>query len=179
MSPWLHLRLSFPISSSWVIQPFDLIHCVLWASHVLNVPGYKYYLIIIDNCTHYSWTFLLCHKYNNTFPSLSHFFPMCQHSLVAPSSVLSAIMNMSLITNPSALSLPTMSYTYYRSRPPFQPASGLEPPRTSPNSWTSYPLSQSQPPHPMLSSSSPLPLTPTLPTTFKIIVWMYQHQNTL
>jgi hypothetical protein len=29
-----------------------------WTSFVLSVSGYKYYLVIIDDCTHYSWTFL-------------------------------------------------------------------------------------------------------------------------
>jgi hypothetical protein len=46
------------------------------ASHCSTVPSvssYKYYLVILDDCTHYSWTFLLLQK-SDTFPTLSHFF---------------------------------------------------------------------------------------------------------
>jgi hypothetical protein len=37
------------------------------------VSGCKYYLVILDDCTHYSWTFPLRQK-SDTFPTLSHFF---------------------------------------------------------------------------------------------------------
>jgi hypothetical protein len=68
-----YIRLPFPSSSSSVVRAFDLIHCDLWTSLVPGVSRYKYYLIILDNCTHCSWTFLLRHK-SDTFPTLSHFF---------------------------------------------------------------------------------------------------------
>jgi hypothetical protein len=68
-----HIRLPFPSSSTRALQPFDHVHCDLWTSPVLSVSGYKYYLIILDDCTHYSWTFSLRWK-ANTFPTLSHFF---------------------------------------------------------------------------------------------------------
>jgi hypothetical protein len=48
-----HVRLPFPSSSTQVVQPFDLVHCDLWTSPVLSVSGYKYYLVILDDCTHY------------------------------------------------------------------------------------------------------------------------------
>jgi hypothetical protein len=48
-----HVRLPFPSSSTLALQPFDLIHCDLWTSHVLSVSGYMYYLVILDDCTHY------------------------------------------------------------------------------------------------------------------------------
>jgi transposase InsO family protein len=68
-----HIQLPFPSSSTRVVQPFDLIHYDLWTSSVLSVSGYKYYLVILDDCTHYSWTFSLRQK-SDTFPTLSHFF---------------------------------------------------------------------------------------------------------
>jgi hypothetical protein len=46
-------RLPFATSSSRVAAPFDLIHCDLWTSHVVSISGYKYYLIILDDCSHY------------------------------------------------------------------------------------------------------------------------------
>jgi hypothetical protein len=39
----------------------------------LSVSSYKYYLVILDGCTHYSWTFPLRQK-SDTFLTLSHFF---------------------------------------------------------------------------------------------------------
>jgi hypothetical protein len=45
----------------------------LWTSLVLSISGYKYYLVIIDDFSHYSWTFPLCAK-SDTFPTLLHFF---------------------------------------------------------------------------------------------------------
>ena len=37
------------------------------------MSGYKYYLVIVDDFSHYSWTFLLRAK-SETFPTLLHFF---------------------------------------------------------------------------------------------------------
>jgi hypothetical protein len=67
-----HVWLPFP-SSSHVVRPFDLIHYNIWTSTVLSVSGYKYYLVILDDCTNYSWIFLQ-HQKSNTFPTLFHFF---------------------------------------------------------------------------------------------------------
>jgi hypothetical protein len=39
----------------------------------MSIFGYKYYLVILDDCTHYSWTFPLRLK-SDTFSTLSHFF---------------------------------------------------------------------------------------------------------
>jgi hypothetical protein len=66
-----HIRLPFP-SPSRVVRLFDLIHCALWTSLVLSVCGFKYYLVILDDCIHYSWTFCLRHN-SDTFFILSHF----------------------------------------------------------------------------------------------------------
>jgi len=39
----------------------------------MSVSGYKYYLVILDDFSHYSWTFPLRLK-SDTFTTLSHFF---------------------------------------------------------------------------------------------------------
>ena len=52
-----HVRL--PFSSSHAAHAFDLIHCDLWTSPVLSMSGYKYYLVVVDDFSHYSWTFPL------------------------------------------------------------------------------------------------------------------------
>jgi hypothetical protein len=48
-----HTRLPFCSSSHRVEHPFDLIHLDLWTSPVVNVSGSKYYLVILDDFTHY------------------------------------------------------------------------------------------------------------------------------
>jgi hypothetical protein len=68
-----HVRLPFVQSTSRASANFDLIHCDLWTSPIPSVSGYKYYLIILDDCSHYSWTFPLRLK-SDTFPTLSNFF---------------------------------------------------------------------------------------------------------
>ena len=52
---------------------FDLVHCDLWTSSVLSLSGYNYYLVVVDDFSHYSWTFPLRAK-SETFPTLLHFF---------------------------------------------------------------------------------------------------------
>jgi hypothetical protein len=68
-----HVRLPFPTSSSRAINNFDLIHCDLWTSPVPSISGYKYYLVILDDCSHYLWTFPLRLK-SDTFSTLTQFF---------------------------------------------------------------------------------------------------------
>jgi hypothetical protein len=68
-----HARLPFSSSSSRAIHNFDIIHCDLWTSPIVSVSGYKYYLVILDDCSHYIWTFPLCLK-SETFFALSNFF---------------------------------------------------------------------------------------------------------
>ena len=67
-----HVRPPFHSSTSHVSSKFDLIHCDLWTSPVVSVSGYKYYLVILDDCTHYLWTFPLRLK-SDTFSTLAHF----------------------------------------------------------------------------------------------------------
>ena len=54
-----HTRLPFQSSSSRATSIFDLVHCDLWTSPVPSVSGYKYYLLVLDDCSHYLWTFPL------------------------------------------------------------------------------------------------------------------------
>jgi hypothetical protein len=52
-------RMPFVSSTSRVDNIFDLIHCDLWTSQVVNVSGHKYYLLILDDRSHFVWTFPL------------------------------------------------------------------------------------------------------------------------
>lgn len=66
-------RLSFSHSNSFTTAPFQLIHCDLWTSPVPSFSGYKYYLIVLDDFSHYSWTFPLRSK-SDTSSTLERFF---------------------------------------------------------------------------------------------------------
>jgi hypothetical protein len=68
-----HTRTPFVSSASRVDNNFDLIHCDLWTSLIVSIFGCKYYLVILDDCSHFAWTFLLRLK-SFTFPNLSKFF---------------------------------------------------------------------------------------------------------
>jgi hypothetical protein len=68
-----HTKLPFSSSSHRAEHPFDLIHLDLWTSFVVSVSGSKYYLVILDDFTHYLWTFPLKLK-SDTFTTLSNFF---------------------------------------------------------------------------------------------------------
>jgi hypothetical protein len=54
-----HTRLPFAQSMSCNTQCFDLVHCDLWTSPAISVSRFKYYLVILDDFSHYSWTFPL------------------------------------------------------------------------------------------------------------------------
>jgi hypothetical protein len=68
-----HIRLPFCSSSHHAEHAFDLMHLDLWTSPVVSVSGSKYYLVILDDFTHYLWTFPLKLK-SDTFTTLSNFF---------------------------------------------------------------------------------------------------------
>ncbi|WVZ71910.1 LOW QUALITY PROTEIN: hypothetical protein U9M48_020441, partial [Paspalum notatum var. saurae] len=67
-----HVRLPFP-TSSHASHIFNLIHCDLWTSPVPSISGYKYYLVVLDDFSHYSWTFPLRFK-SEAFTTISDFF---------------------------------------------------------------------------------------------------------
>jgi hypothetical protein len=67
-----HVRLPFHAPAYRASNKFDLIHCDLWTSPVVSISGYKYYLVILDDCTHYLWTFPLRVK-SDTFSTLATF----------------------------------------------------------------------------------------------------------
>jgi hypothetical protein len=57
-----HTRLPFSASVSNTIAPFELLHCDVWTSPVTSISGYSYYLVILDDYSHYCWTFPLRQK---------------------------------------------------------------------------------------------------------------------
>jgi hypothetical protein len=94
-----HNMLPFSSSSNRAAKAIDLIHFDLWISPVVSVLGSKYYLVILDDFTHYLWTFSLN---LNLTPSLH-----CPTSLLmlllssaAPSRPSSVTTGVSLTTLP-------------------------------------------------------------------------------
>jgi hypothetical protein len=54
-----HVRLPFSSSSSVSYVPFQIVHADVWTSPVTSFSGFKYYLVLVDDYTHYVWTFPL------------------------------------------------------------------------------------------------------------------------
>jgi hypothetical protein len=52
-------RLPFLDSSHVSYFPFQLVHCDLWTSPVSSLSGCKYYLLLLDDYSHFVWTFPL------------------------------------------------------------------------------------------------------------------------
>jgi hypothetical protein len=68
-----HVRLPFSLSQSRALKKFDLVHCDLWTSLVSSISRFKYYLAILDDCSHLLWTFPLRLK-SDTFSTIAQFF---------------------------------------------------------------------------------------------------------
>ena len=70
-----------------IARIFYLVHCDLWTSPVISISGYKYYLVVVDDYSHYSWTIPLRAK-SDAFPAILHFFTWVstQFSLTSRSS---------------------------------------------------------------------------------------------
>uniref|UniRef100_A0A2N9HHB5 GAG-pre-integrase domain-containing protein n=1 Tax=Fagus sylvatica TaxID=28930 RepID=A0A2N9HHB5_FAGSY len=60
-------QLPFPISNKSVSSPFALIHADLWGpAPIMSYTGFRYYLVLVDEFTKFTWTYLLKHK-SDTF----------------------------------------------------------------------------------------------------------------
>jgi hypothetical protein len=51
-----HVRLPFARSQSFTYFPFQIIHCDLWTSPITSFTGFEYYLVLMDDYSHYTWT---------------------------------------------------------------------------------------------------------------------------
>ena len=68
-----HVRLPFSASSSVSTFPFQLLHSDVWTSPVASNTGYLYYLVILDDYSHYVWTFPLRRK-SDALATLTAFY---------------------------------------------------------------------------------------------------------
>ncbi|XP_021741913.1 zinc finger BED domain-containing protein RICESLEEPER 2-like [Chenopodium quinoa] len=67
-----HVRLPFYDSNNNTSCAFDIIHADLWTSSIRSINGHKYYLILLDDFTHYMWAILLAYK-SQVFQCFIHF----------------------------------------------------------------------------------------------------------
>lgn len=78
-----HVWLPFSLSRSTTNTPLEFIHSDVWASPVSSFSCYHYYLVILDDYSHFLWTFPLCHK-SNVFPFLKNFHTYVQTQIQTP-----------------------------------------------------------------------------------------------
>ena len=78
-----HVRLPFSASNNVSAFPFQLLHCDVWTSPILSNSGYQYYLVILDDYSHYAWTFPLCHK-SDVLPTLISFHAFVRTQFQVP-----------------------------------------------------------------------------------------------
>ena len=58
-------RLPFPISNSFSQCPFALLHIDIWgAFHLPTHDGFRYFLTIVDDYSHFTWVYLLKTKFD-------------------------------------------------------------------------------------------------------------------
>ena len=67
-----HVRLPFADSASQTFFPFQLVHSDVWTSPVLSHSGYKYYVVFLDDYSHYLWTIPLRNK-SDVLPTVRSF----------------------------------------------------------------------------------------------------------
>ena len=56
-------KLDFVSHNNLATLPFDLIHCDIWGPH--HIPFYsrhQYFLTLVDDCTRFTWVYMLKHK---------------------------------------------------------------------------------------------------------------------
>ncbi|CAL9242897.1 unnamed protein product, partial [Arabidopsis halleri] len=76
-----HVRLPFHSSNSRAFKSFDLIHSDLWTSPVSSISGINYYVIFLDDCSHFVWVYHLRRK-SDTFSGYLHFAAMVRTDFI-------------------------------------------------------------------------------------------------
>jgi hypothetical protein len=81
-------QLPFPVSNKSVSSPFALIHANLWGpAPIMSYTGFRYYLVLVDELTKFTWTYLLKHK-SDTFKVFTQFQAMINTQFSLPIKIL-------------------------------------------------------------------------------------------
>lgn len=75
-------KLPFSHSDSAVSAPFDIIHSDIWTSPVSSLSGIKYYVLFLDQFTHYLWVYPLRRK-SEVFSKFLHFSALVKNQFSA------------------------------------------------------------------------------------------------
>ena len=67
-----HTKLPFSLSNSTVTKPFEIIHSDLWTSPIQSLSGIKYYVLFLDQYSHFLWVYPMRYKHE-TFSKFLHF----------------------------------------------------------------------------------------------------------
>ncbi|XP_042756670.2 LOW QUALITY PROTEIN: retrovirus-related Pol polyprotein from transposon RE1 [Lactuca sativa] len=67
-----HTRLSFSLSKTHTLFPFQVIHSDVWTSPLQSHSGIKYYVVFIDQFSHFVWVYPLRLK-SDVFSKFLHF----------------------------------------------------------------------------------------------------------
>ncbi|XP_022853469.1 uncharacterized protein LOC111374938 [Olea europaea var. sylvestris] len=69
-------RLSFDSNNNLSNNPFDIIHCYIWGPYQFtSYLGYRYFLNLVDDCSRFTWLYLLKQK-SDVISIISRFFNM-------------------------------------------------------------------------------------------------------
>lgn len=59
-----HCRLPFTLSHTTMSRVFELVQFDRWTSPISNISGFKYFVIFLDDFSHFLYIFPLCPKYD-------------------------------------------------------------------------------------------------------------------
>lgn len=106
------MRLNFSNSSSLSTSttPFELIHCDVWTPPIASISGYRYYLVLLEDFSHYCWTFRLTSK--SEVHTIANFWILSRLNSVFPLRVFRPIMAPSLSIKLLPLYFPLTGFTY-------------------------------------------------------------------
>uniref|UniRef100_A0A2N9GQ99 Integrase catalytic domain-containing protein n=1 Tax=Fagus sylvatica TaxID=28930 RepID=A0A2N9GQ99_FAGSY len=72
-------QLPFTVSTNKVTAPFQLVHADLWGpAPSVSLNGFKFYLVLVDEYTKFTWVYLLTHK-SETFTLFKQFTALVQN----------------------------------------------------------------------------------------------------
>ncbi|KAI3751228.1 hypothetical protein L2E82_22276 [Cichorium intybus] len=57
-----NIKLPFISSTSCTVMPFDILHTDIWTSPIVSTMGHRYYLVIVDDFTNFTWSYPLAKK---------------------------------------------------------------------------------------------------------------------
>jgi hypothetical protein len=89
--------LPFTRSQTHSTAPFDLIHCDVWTSPVASISGCQYYLVLLNDYSHFCWTYPLVRK-SEVASIITDFVPMHTPNSVPLSSLSRLTTVLSLLT---------------------------------------------------------------------------------